>query len=37
MTNLKVKWRKPTFNEVKFPFQAPQKTVQLHLKRWVDR
>jgi uncharacterized protein (DUF2141 family) len=37
MTNLKVKWRKPTFNEVKFPLQAAQKTVQLHLKRWVDR
>jgi uncharacterized protein (DUF2141 family) len=37
MTNLKVKWRKPTFNEVKFALQAPQKTVQLHLKRWVDR
>jgi uncharacterized protein (DUF2141 family) len=37
MTNLKVKWRKPTFNEVKFPLQVPQKTVQLHLKRWVDR
>jgi uncharacterized protein (DUF2141 family) len=37
MTNLKVKWRKPTFNEVKFSLQVPQKTVQLHLKRWVDR
>jgi uncharacterized protein (DUF2141 family) len=37
MTNLKVKWRKPTFNEVKFQLQAPQKTVQLHLKRWMDR
>jgi uncharacterized protein (DUF2141 family) len=37
MTNLKVKWRKPTFNEVKFALQVPQKTVQLHLKRWVDR
>jgi uncharacterized protein (DUF2141 family) len=36
MTNLKVKWRKPTFDEVKFSFKE-SKTVQLYLKRWVDR
>ena len=35
--NVKVKWRRPSFEECKFVFGEPSKTMGFELKYWKDR